>query len=247
MRKARFWAEGRLFQGLLEGEELVTPEGRRFPAAAVRWDLPFTPGKVLGLALNYRDHADELGLSLPQEPALFWKPNNALLPHKEPVVRPRGVNKLHGEVELAVVIGKRARKLRPEEAMEYVLGYTIANDLVAREYVTNTFRPPIRAKGHDTFGPLGPVLVTAEEIPDPHNLRLTAYVNDTLCQQGSTANMVLSIPEILAYVTSFMTLEPLDVILTGTPPGIGFVQGGDVMRVCIEGIGVLENPVVEEA
>jgi 5-oxopent-3-ene-1,2,5-tricarboxylate decarboxylase/2-hydroxyhepta-2,4-diene-1,7-dioate isomerase len=153
---------------------------------------------------------------------------------------------MHPEVELAVVIGRPMKKVRAASAMDYVLGFTIVNDLVVRDFVHGTYRPPIRAKGHDTFGPMGPFLVTADEVPDPHNLALATYVNDKLVQQGRTSQMLLTIPEILEFVSSFMTLQPYDVILTGTPPGISPVKPKDVMKVVVEGLGELENPVEEE-
>jgi 5-oxopent-3-ene-1,2,5-tricarboxylate decarboxylase/2-hydroxyhepta-2,4-diene-1,7-dioate isomerase len=245
MLKARFLAKGRYHEGRFQDGHLLDEAGEAHNLDQVTWLLPIEPQKVLGLALNYKGHAEELGLAQ-EEPALFWKPNSSLLPHRGTVLKPKGAQFLHYEVELAVVIGRRTRKIKAQEAMDYVGGYTIANDLVVRDYVTNTFRPPIRAKGWDTFGPLGPFLATPEEIPDPHALRLRAYVNGELRQEGTTRDMILSIPEILEYVSRFMTLEPGDVLLTGTPRGISRVEPGDWMRLEIDGLGALENPVEEE-
>ncbi|MFN3369588.1 MAG: fumarylacetoacetate hydrolase family protein, partial [Thermus sp.] len=152
----------------------------------------------------------------------------------------------HYEVELAAVVGRPMRRVKAKDALDYVLGYTIANDLVVRDYVSNTFRPPIRAKGRDTFGPLGPFLVVGE-VQDPQNLTLRAYVNGELRQEGHTSRMLYSVAELLEYISEFMTLEPYDVILTGTPKGISRVLPGDVMRLEIEGLGALENPIEEEA
>lgn len=246
MKLCRFLSQGRVHHGVYREGLLLDEAGEAHDPEGVTWLLPFTPGKVLGVALNYADHAEELGLSRPGEPALFWKPNSSLLPHKGAVRYPKGVEFVHYEVELAVVVGRPMRRVRARNALDYVLGYTIANDLVARDHVTNTFRPPIRAKGRDTFGPLGPFLVV-DEVEDPQNLWLRAYVNGELRQEGHTSRMLFSVAELLEYITEFMTLEPYDILLTGTPKGISRVLPGDVMRLEIQGLGALENPVVEEA
>ncbi|ETN89694.1 MULTISPECIES: fumarylacetoacetate hydrolase family protein [Thermus] len=256
MKLCRFLAKGRLHHGVYREGVLLDEAGEAHDPEGVTWLLPFTPGKVIGVALNYADHAEELGLSRPgalpegqtgiAEPALFWKPNNSLLPHKGVVRYPKGAEYMHYEVELAVVVGRPMRRVKAKEALDYVLGYTIANDLVVRDYVSNTFRPPIRAKGRDTFGPLGPFLVVGE-VEDPQNLTLRAYVNGELRQEGHTSRMLYSVAELLEYISEFMTLEPYDVILTGTPKGISRVLPGDVMRLEIQGLGALENPIEEEA
>ena len=245
MKLARFLAKGRVHQGVYREGLLLDEAGEAHRPEDVTWLLPFTPGKILGVALNYADHAEELGLSRPEEPALFWKPNTSLLPHKGVVLYPKGARFVHYEVELAVVVGRPMKRVRAKDALDYVLGYTIANDLVARDYVTNTFRPPIRAKGRDTFLPLGPFLVV-EEVEDPQDLWLRAYVNGELRQEGHTSRMLYSVAELLEFISEFMTLEPYDVLLTGTPTGISQVRPGDVMRLEIEGLGALENPIEEE-
>ncbi|MFN4072908.1 MAG: fumarylacetoacetate hydrolase family protein [Thermus sp.] len=246
MKLCRFLARGRLHHGVYRDGVLLDEAGEAHDPEEVAWLLPFTPGKVIGVALNYADHAEELGLSRPEEPALFWKPNSSLLPHKGVVRYPKGAEYMHYEVELAAVVGRPMRRVKAKDALDYVLGYTIANDLVVRDYVSNTFRPPIRAKGRDTFGPLGPFLVVGE-VQDPQNLTLRAYVNGELRQEGHTSRMLYSVAELLEYISEFMTLEPYDVILTGTPKGISRVLPGDVMRLEIEGLGALENPIEEEA
>lgn len=245
MKLARFLAKGRVHQGVYREGLLLDEAGEAHRPDEVTWLLPFTPGKILGVALNYADHAEELGLSRPEEPALFWKPNTSLLPHKGVVLYPKGARFVHYEVELAVVVGRLMKKVKAKDALDYVLGYTIANDLVARDYVKNTFRPPIRAKGRDTFLPLGPFLVV-EEVEDPQDLWLRAYVNGELRQEGHTSRMLYSVAELLEFISEFMTLEPYDVLLTGTPKGISQVHPGDVMRLEIEGLGALENPIEEE-
>ena len=245
MKLARFLAKGRVHQGVYREGLLLDEAGEAHRPEDVTWLLPFTPGKIMGVALNYADHAEELGLSRPEEPALYWKPNTSLLPHKGVVLYPKGARFVHYEVELAVVVGRPMKLVRAKDALDYVLGYTIANDLVARDYVTNTFRPPIRAKGRDTFLPLGPFLVV-EEVEDPQDLWLRAYVNGELRQEGHTSRMLYSVAELLEFISEFMTLEPYDVLLTGTPKGISQVRPGDVMRLEIEGLGALENPIEEE-
>lgn len=247
MRIARFLAKGIYHEGfLLPSENLLLDEqGRPHSPEAVWFLPPVQPTKVLGLALNYADHAEELGVEAPPEPVLFLKPPNTWIGHRAPVVYPRGVQFLHYEVELAVVIGRRCRRVKAERAYEVIRGYTIANDVTVRDFVGNFYRPPIRAKGWDTFCPLGPYLVV-DEVEDENRLELRTYVNGELRQQGNTRDLVWKVPEIIEFVTSFMTLEAGDVILTGTPRGVSHVFPGDVMRLEVEGLGALENPVVAE-
>jgi 5-oxopent-3-ene-1,2,5-tricarboxylate decarboxylase/2-hydroxyhepta-2,4-diene-1,7-dioate isomerase len=199
----------------------------------------------MGFALTYRDHAAELGVGAPPEPAVFFKPPSSLVGHRAAVLYPAGVEYLHYEAELAVVIGRRCRRLRPDHAAEAVRGYTIANDVTVRDFIGNFYRPPVKAKGWDTFCPLGPVLVE-DEIADPHRLGLRAFVNGELRQQGTTADLAYSVWDLIAFLSDFMTLEPDDVILTGTPRGISHVYPGDRMRIEIDGLGALENPVTAE-
>nr|WP_295448211.1 fumarylacetoacetate hydrolase family protein [Thermoflexus sp.] len=247
MRIARFAAEGRIWEGQVTEEGWLVADGRGFDPAQVVWLPPVPPGgKAIGLALNYAEHAEELQVAPPEEPALFFKPPNTWVGHRAPVRYPKGVTFLHGEVELVVIIGRRCRNVRPEAAWDVIAGYTIGNDVTARDFVGNFYRPPVRAKGQDTFGPMGPWRVTPDEIPDPHNLALRLYVNDRLVQEGHTSRMIHRIPDLIAFVTAFMTLEPGDTLWTGTPRGIAPVRPGDVMRLEIEGIGILENPVMSE-
>ncbi|MDR7415382.1 MAG: fumarylacetoacetate hydrolase family protein [Armatimonadota bacterium] len=245
MKRVRFAAEGAVHEGTFREGALYDAGGRGYDPDRVVWLPPVSPTKVLGVALNYPEHAAELGMRIPDEPPLFFKPLSCLVGHRAPVVYPRGVEYLHYEVELAVVIGRRCRNVQPEEALRVVQGYTIANDITARDFVGNFYRPPVRAKGYDTFGPVGPWSVEGE-IEDPHDLEMRVYVNGELRQRGNTREMLWKVPRLIAWVSSFMTLEPGDLILTGTPRGISPVRPGDVMRLEIEGIGALENPVVGE-
>jgi 5-oxopent-3-ene-1,2,5-tricarboxylate decarboxylase/2-hydroxyhepta-2,4-diene-1,7-dioate isomerase len=152
---------------------------------------------------------------------------------------------MHYENELAVVIGRRCRKVSASNALDVVRGYTIANELTIRDYVRNFYRPPVKAKGWDTFCPLGPYLVE-DEIADPHALELRTYVNGELRQHGNTKDLILRIPELIAYITTFMTLEAGDILLTGTPKGVSHIYPGDRMRLEIDGLEALENTVVAE-
>jgi 5-oxopent-3-ene-1,2,5-tricarboxylate decarboxylase / 2-hydroxyhepta-2,4-diene-1,7-dioate isomerase len=247
MKRARFISKGRLLEGYLQDGLLVDHAGEAHDPQAVHWQLPVQPGKVIALALNFAEHADEFGLKRPSEPALFWKPNNTLLPHKGTVIYPQGAKFMHFECELAVIIGRSTRRIKAKDALDYVGGYTIANDLVVRDYVTNVFRPPIRGKGWDTFGPVGPFYVTADEILDPHNLAMQAYVNGELRQETTTQGMIFSIPEVIEFISRFMTLDAGDMLLTGTPKGISQVHPGDTMRMEIAGLGALENGIEWES
>lgn len=247
MKLARFAADGRVREGHLgEDGKLVASSGKHYAPTDVVWLPPAVPTKVIGLALNYAEHADELEMEAPEEPALFFKPITSLVGHRAPVVYPQGVEYMHYEVELAVVIGQRCRHVPAEKAEGVIAGYTIANDVTVRDFVGDFYRPPIRAKGYDTFGPVGPFLVTADEVEDVNALELRSYLDGDLKQQGNTAQMRLSIPEQIEFISMIMTLEPGDMIWTGTPRGISHVHPGSVMRLEIDGLEVLENPVVPE-
>ncbi len=246
MKRARFVAGGRLETATLSEPGLLrTGAGRAFSEDEVTFLPPTQPTKVVALALNYASHAAELELAEPEEPALFFKSPNTWVGHRGAVIHPDGIQYMHYEVELAVAIGEQCRRVPAEHALERVGGYTIANDLVIRDFVTNTFRPPLRGKCWDTFCPLGPYLVS-EEIEDPQALGLRAYVNGELRQEGSTRDMVRSVAELIEYVSFFMTLEPGDLILTGTPRGVSHIHPGDQMRMEVEGLGALENTVIPE-
>ncbi len=246
MRRARVLHRGRLVEAVLAEPGLLRgADGRAYPEPEVEFLPPVAPTKVIALALNYADHARELELPEPGEPALFFKSPNTWIGHRRPVVYPPGARYVHYEVELAVAVGRRCRRVAAERAMDVVGGYTIANDLVVRDYVTDLFRPPLRGKCWDTFCPLGPYLVE-DEIEDPGCLELRAYVNGELRQRGNTRDLVRTIPEIIEYLTFFMTLEPGDLILTGTPRGVSHVHPGDRMWLEVEGLGALENPVIAD-
>ena len=210
------------------------------------------PGKIICIGLNYRDHAAETHQSIPEVPMVFAKYNNTLVGSGEPILLPRVTQRVDYEAELAVIIGKRGRSIAEAEAMDYVAGYSIFNDISARDYQMRTSQWTI-GKTFDTFGPFGPALVTADEIADPHALALRLSIDGEVLQDSNTRELIFSIPRLIAYLSSVMTLEPGDVIATGTPAGVGFtrrpprfLRPGETVRVEIEGIGVLENPVKDE-
>ncbi len=246
MKRVRFQANGETLAGRFDGGRLVAEDGRDFGTQDVTWLPPLVPGTIYGLALNYHDHAEELGLEIPDTPVLFIKAHNTLIGHEQPVVAPPNVAYMHYEAELAVVIGRAGRRVKASAAMDHVGGYTIVNDVTVRDFVTNMYRPPVKAKGFDTFGPIGPWVVDAAEVADPHNLDVRTYVNGELRQEGATRDLIFDIPAIVAYISAFATLYPGDMILTGTPKGISHVYPGDTMRIVIDGVGALENPVISD-
>ena len=201
--------------------------------------LNIRPTKIVAVGRNYVAHARELGHEVPAEPLIFLKPPSSVIGDGDEVVYPPHTTNLHHEAELAVVIGRRCHMVDDAEALQFVRGYTCANDVTARD-LQETDPQWTRAKGFDTFCPLGPDIVSGI---DPGNLRVRMRVNGETRQDASTADMLFPVPVLISYISHVMTLMPGDVILTGTPPGVGAVQRGDVMEVEIEGIGVLHNTV----
>jgi 5-oxopent-3-ene-1,2,5-tricarboxylate decarboxylase/2-hydroxyhepta-2,4-diene-1,7-dioate isomerase len=246
VKLARFTYADAIHEGTFSDGKLTDLEGVPYDPVRVRWLPPCRPQSVVGLVLNYADHADELGLSVTEDPVLFLKPTSSLLGHMESVVRPKGVEYMNYEGELAVVIGAECRRVPAERAMQYVLGYTLANDLTVRDYITNTFRPPVRAKGFDTFCPLGPYITTKDEVPDPGSLFIRTSVNGVVKQDSNTKMFLHPLPKVIEFISSFMTLRRGDIILTGTPRGISPLSAGDVVEVTAEGCGTLRNQVVDE-
>ena len=206
--------------------------------------LHVRPGKVLGVGLNYRAHAAEMKKALPDEPLFFMKPSTAIIGPREAIVSPRGYSTMEFEGELALVVGKRCRNVPRASALDVVAGFTICNDVTIRELQKKDVQYT-RAKGFDTFCPLGPVVVPGAQL-DPQKLRLVTRVNGQVRQDSTTADMIFDVATILEYASRCMTLEEGDVITTGTPSGVGPLRPGDTVAIEIEGIGVLENPVVAE-
>jgi acylpyruvate hydrolase len=218
--------------------------------AAARLHAPIAdPGKFICIGLNYKDHAEEAGQAIPKEPPIFAKWSNAIIDPGEPILRPRGSTALDWEVELGVVIGRTARYVSREQALDYVAGYTIINDASARDFQFITTQW-MAGKIFETAAPVGPYIADREEIPDPHVLQLKTFVNGKQMQNGNTKTFIFDVRYLVSYLSGLMTLSPGDLIATGTPPGVGlgmkppvFMQPGDVCRMEITGLGVLENPV----
>jgi len=205
-------------------------------------------GKIVCVGLNYSDHAKESGAPVPSEPILFLKPSSSTCGPNDDVEIPVGSVKADWEVELGVVIGRRAKYVDEHSALQYVAGYCVVNDVSEREFQLERSGQWDKGKSHDTFAPIGPWFVTADEIPDPQQLGLWAEVNGTRYQDGSTANMIFDVRALVSYISRFMTLEPGDIISTGTPAGVGmgqkpvkYLKEGDSMRLCVEGLGVQEQ------
>ena len=221
------------------------------PSGDAYWFAPVPrPGKVVCIGMNYRDHAREIGLGLPNALTIFSKFSSCVIAPGEPVVMPAGSAQVDYEAELAVVMGRRATQVAADRAYEYVLGYTAFNDVTARDFQFGDLQWQ-RGKSCDTFAPIGPSIVTTDEIPDPHTLRITLTLNGTVMQDSNTGRLIFRVPELIEFITRTITLEPGDVIATGTPAGVGFarkppvfLETGDVMEVGIERIGLLGNPVV---
>jgi 2-keto-4-pentenoate hydratase/2-oxohepta-3-ene-1,7-dioic acid hydratase in catechol pathway len=214
--------------------------GRAVPLDDVRLLAPVIPSKIVCVGRNYLDHAQELGGDVPEEPLIFLKPSTAVIGPYDPIRYPtRLTSELHHEGELAIVIGRLVRDVTPAQARAAIYGFTCGNDVTARDLQRKEGQWT-RAKGFDTFCPLGPAISTDL---DPHRARVRTYVNGELRQDGSTAEMAFDVETIVSYVSQVMTLLPGDVLLSGTPAGVGPIEPGQTVRVEIEGIGMLENPV----
>ena len=262
-------AEGRIrdLSGYLTdiAGDALTPEGLGRIAALHLASLPPVEGsprlgaplglvpKFLGIGLNYRDHAAETGMPIPEVPIVFAKATSCICGPADPILMPKEWRRMDFEVELAVVIGSRAKNVPEREALSCVAGYTICDDVSERSLQKGGPGEWIKAKSYDSFGPLGPWLVTADEIPDPQNLGLSLDLNGERMQTGSTSTMVFSVAQLVSYISRFMTLEPGDVITTGTPPGVGmarnprvFLKPGDEIVLAISGLGEQRHKLVLE-
>jgi 2-keto-4-pentenoate hydratase/2-oxohepta-3-ene-1,7-dioic acid hydratase in catechol pathway len=210
-------------------------------------------GKFICIGLNYADHAAESGLEVPSEPVVFMKATSAICGPNDPVIIPRNSQQTDWEVELGVVIGKRAKYVSEESAMDYVAGYCLINDVSEREFQTKHEGQWTKGKSADNFGPIGPWLVTTDEIPDPQNLDMWLRVNGQTRQDGSTKTMVYSVAHCVSYLSRFMSLQPGDIISTGTPPGVGmgmkpprYLKPGDQIDLGIEGLGEQRQQVIAD-
>ena len=228
------------------GDEVLAAEKVRFAAPIPR------PPKLICIGLNYRDHAEEAKQPIPEVPTMFAKFATSVTGHGHPIVLPKNSTKPDYEAEFAIVIGRRGRHVAEKDWRDYVYGYTIVNDVSARDFQMATSQWMI-GKTFDTFCPMGPAIVTADEIEDPHNLSISLTLSGEVMQNSNTKNLIFQAPRLIAYLSSVFTLEPGDVIATGTPAGVGFarkpprwLKAGDEARVAIEGLGELVNPVVAE-
>ncbi|MFQ5343315.1 MAG: fumarylacetoacetate hydrolase family protein [Anaerolineae bacterium] len=249
MKLVRFRHNGNASYGVVEGEDVFQLRGDLFESPArgdragsleeVQLLAPVEPSKIVGIGKNYVDHAAELASQVPDEPLMFFKPPSAVIGPGAGIVYPSLSQEVHHEGELVVVIGRRVRNATPDNALDYVLGYTCGNDVTARD-LQRKENQWVRAKGFDTFCVLGPWVETNL---DPGNLSVVTRVNGEVRQNGNTAQMAWDVALLVATASSVMTLQPGDVIMTGTPAGVGPIYPGDTVEVEIEGIGVLRNPV----
>jgi 2-keto-4-pentenoate hydratase/2-oxohepta-3-ene-1,7-dioic acid hydratase in catechol pathway len=235
-------------------EAARSPNAKNYELSGVKLLPPIPdPPKIVCLGLNYIDHAKESGAPIPKDPVLFSKYATALIGHGDTIVLPRVSSEVDYEAELVIVVGKRGRQISEGQAMEYVAGYTIGHDVSARDWqLKKDGKQWMVGKTFDTFAPTGPVLVTADEVPDPHRLAIRLRLNGETMQNSNTSQMIFSVGRTLVYLSQVFTLQPGDLIFTGTPPGVGFarkppvyLKPGDMAEVEIEGLGVLRNPVVQ--
>lgn len=248
MKHARVIVDGQVQRATEQDSQLRLEDGRLVAPEAVQWLPPLEPvaqpRTTFALGLNYADHAKELAFKPPEEPLAFLKGGERIFTgHRGTTWRPAGVQFMHYECELAVVIGRTARRVRRGDAYDFVAGYTVANDYAIRDYLENWYRPNLRVKNRDGATPLGPWLVDAADVPDPMALPLRTSVNGQLTQSGNTRDMIFDVPFLIEYFSSFMTLRPGDLILTGTPDGVVDCRPGDVVVTEIEGIGALMNTI----
>lgn len=247
MKHARVIHDGRTWDATEDGGALRLADGRRVAFEDVQWLPPLAPQPrprtLFALGLNYADHAKELAFKPPEEPLAFLKGEGTLTGHRSHTRRPEGVQFMHYECELAVVVGRTARRVRRGDAYDFIAGYTVANDYAIRDYLENWYRPNLRVKNRDAATPLGPFLVDRADVPDPMQLALRTTVNGQTTQQGNTRDMVFDIPFLIEYFSGFMTLQPGDLILTGTPDGVVDCKRGDVVVTEIEGLGALMNTI----
>ena len=248
MKHARVAYAGAVHHAVPHERGLQLDDGRILAEDQVVWLPPLLPGTIIALGINYADHAKELAKELTigakDEPLAFLKGPNALVGHRGLTRRPADASFMHYECELGVVIGRPAKQVRAADAMAHVAGYTVANDYAIRDYLENWYRPNLRVKNRDGATALGPWLVDAADVADPHALDLRTWVNGELKQQGNTRDLINDIPALIEYLSSFMTLLPGDLILTGTPEGVANVKAGDEVVCEVEGLGRLVNTLV---
>jgi 2-keto-4-pentenoate hydratase/2-oxohepta-3-ene-1,7-dioic acid hydratase in catechol pathway len=252
MKFLRFKTEdGKVKHGHLEAGKVIEITGDIFgeynstsndyDVNDIKFLAPSSPSKIVAVGLNYRDHAQELKKKIPDEPLLFLKPSTSIIGHEDKIIYPHHMSsRVDYEGELGVIIGKEAKWINESDATDYIFGYTCINDVTARDLQVKDIQYT-RAKGFDTFAPVGPVIET--EI-DPSDLEISTFLNGELKQHSKTSELIFNVPRVVSFISRVMTLLPGDIIATGTPSGIGSMKGGDEVEISIEGIGVLRNVVV---
>lgn len=252
MRHARIIFEGRELDIDIDSEDRITTASGEvlnvtLDSDQITWLPPVKePGTIFALGLNYADHATELAFEPPKEPLVFIKHANTLTGHKQISYRPDNIEFQHYECELVAVIGKSGKNIKREDALDYIVGYTVCNDFAIRDYLENYYRPNLRVKSRDSLLPMGPWIVDTADVPDVMNLRLTTAVNGEITQDGSTKDMIFDVPFLVEYLSHIMTLNPGDMIATGTPHGVMDMQPGDIVVCSIENICSLETRIVSE-
>jgi len=252
MRHARIIFDGRELDIDIDSEDRITTASGEslnvtLDSDQITWLPPVKePGTIFALGLNYADHATELAFEPPKEPLVFIKHSNTLTGHKQISYRPDNIEFQHYECELVAVIGKTGKNIKREDALDYIAGYTVCNDFAIRDYLENYYRPNLRVKSRDSLLPMGPWIVDTADVPDVMNLRLTTAVNGKITQDGSTKDMIFDVPFLVEYLSHIMTLNPGDMIATGTPHGVVDMQPGDIVICSIENICSLETRIVSE-
>jgi len=252
MRHARIILDGRELDIDIDAQDrITTSEGETLKVSLdsdrITWLPPVkNPGTIFALGLNYADHATELAFEPPKEPLVFIKHANTLTGHKQVSYRPDNIDYQHYECELVAVIGKQGKNIKREEALDYVAGYTVCNDFAIRDYLENYYRPNLRVKSRDSLLPMGPWIVDTADVPNANKLRLTTEVNGKMTQDGSTQDMIFDVPFLIEYLSKIMTLNPGDMIATGTPHGVADMQPGDTVVCTLEAIGSLQTRIVSE-
>lgn len=254
MKFARFEVNGKIYNGMAKPEEVTVIRGsfldryemtdQKYLISEISFLSPVIPTKIVCVGQNYLGHIEELGMPVPKEPIIFFKPPSCLIGHEHPIIYPKDAKRVDYEGELAIIIGKEMRNVNESEALNFVLGYSCFNDVTERNLVGNNPFLLSLSKGIDTFGPCGPYVVTDL---DPNRLMLKTFVNGELKQQDNTRNCVFNSQQVLSYISRYITLFPGDIVTTGTPQGIAPMRPGDVVEVDIEGVGCLRNRVGRQA
>ncbi|OJX77705.1 fumarylacetoacetate hydrolase family protein [Magnetospirillum sp. 64-120] len=246
MKRARIAYNGAIHDASVIDDRLVLADGRSPDMDKVVWLPPVQPRTTFALAINYADHAKELAFKAPEKPLAFIKGPGTFLGHNAVTRRPADAQFMHYECELAVIIGRTAKNVPAADAYDFVAGYSVANDYAIRNYLENYYRPNLRTKNRDGCTVMGPWMVDAADVADPMNLDIRTFVNGEQVQAGNTRDMVFGVPALIEYLSSFMTLSPGDVILTGTPDGIVDVKAGDQVVTEVQGVGRLVNTIVDD-